>query len=187
LRKEPCLSIASVAGVRQLGSCARVRLPPPGRWRTGLFHGVPRKTHGGVALGRLLFVTAEPHSLGGGGGQHRGRRTGTWPRGLLLAEPPPRVAGHTCDGDEAATKTRKTKAGEGDRRWKVGQSIYLKGSDAQMIQWLTNTRRQWRGGARSVRMKNSSLFPFSSAIKFCITFLSVNRNPNLMIFVFEFF
>jgi hypothetical protein len=30
----------------------------------------------------------EPHSLCGGGGQHRGRRTGTWPRGLLLVEPP---------------------------------------------------------------------------------------------------
>jgi hypothetical protein len=27
-------------------------------------------------------------------------------RGLLLAEPPPRVAGHTCDRDEAATETR---------------------------------------------------------------------------------
>jgi hypothetical protein len=51
---------------------------------------------GGV-LGWLLFVTAVPHSLGGGGGQHRGRRTGTGPWGLLLAEPPPRVAGHTCD------------------------------------------------------------------------------------------
>jgi hypothetical protein len=88
LRKKPCLSIAGITGVRQLGPCARVRLPPPGRQRTDLFHGVPRKTHGGGALGRLLFFTAEPHSLGGGGGQHRGRRTGTWPRGLLLAEPP---------------------------------------------------------------------------------------------------
>jgi hypothetical protein len=27
--------------------------------------------HGGGMTGRLLFVTAEPHSLGGGGGQHR--------------------------------------------------------------------------------------------------------------------
>jgi hypothetical protein len=59
-----------------------------------------------------------------GGGQHRGRRMGTWPRGLLLAEPPPRVAGHTCDGDEAATKTRKAEAGEGDRRRKAGRSVY---------------------------------------------------------------
>jgi hypothetical protein len=83
-----------------------------------------RKSHGGGALGRLLFVTVEPHSLGRGRGQHRGRRTGTWPRGLLFAEPPPRVAGHTCDGDEAATEMRKAEAGEGDRRWKTGQSIY---------------------------------------------------------------
>jgi hypothetical protein len=47
-----------------------------------------------------------------------------WPRGLLLAEPPPRVAGHTCDGDEAATETRKAEVGEGDRRRKAGRSIY---------------------------------------------------------------
>jgi hypothetical protein len=53
-----------------------------------VLHGAPRKTHGGGALGRLLFVIAEPHSLGGGGRQHRGRRTGTWPWGLVLAEPP---------------------------------------------------------------------------------------------------
>jgi hypothetical protein len=57
---------------------------------------------GGSTLGRLLFVTVEPHSLGGGGGQHRGRQTGMWLQGLLLAEPPPRVVGHTCDRDEAA-------------------------------------------------------------------------------------
>jgi hypothetical protein len=61
--------MADVAGVRQLGPCAGVRLHPPGRRRTGLFHGAPRKTHGGGALGRLLFVTAEPYSLGGGGGK----------------------------------------------------------------------------------------------------------------------
>jgi hypothetical protein len=107
--------MAGIAGVRQLGPCTRVRLPPPGRRRIDLFHGAPRKTHGGSALGRLLFVTVEPHSLDGGSGQHRGRWTGTWPRGLLLAEPPPRVADHTCDRDEAATETRKAKAGEGDR------------------------------------------------------------------------
>jgi hypothetical protein len=69
--------MAGVAGVRQLGPCARVLLPPPGQRRTSLFHGVPRKTHRGGALGRLLFVTTEPHSLGEGSGQHRGRRTGT--------------------------------------------------------------------------------------------------------------
>jgi hypothetical protein len=120
--------MAGVTRVRQLGPCARVRLPPPGRRRTDLFHGAPRKTHGGGALGRLLF-TAEPHSLGGGGGQHRGRRTGTWPRDLLLAEPPPRVADHTYDGDEAVTETRNAEAREGDRRRKAGQSVYLKGSD----------------------------------------------------------
>jgi hypothetical protein len=86
----------------------------PGRRRTDLFHGASRKTHESGTLGRLLFVTAEPHSLGGGGGQHRGRRMGTWPRGLFLAEP--RVAGHTCDEDEVVTETRKAEAGEGDIR-----------------------------------------------------------------------
>jgi hypothetical protein len=96
-----------VAGVHQLGPCARVQLHPPGRRRTDLFHGAPRKTHGGGALGWLLFITAEPHSLCRSGRQHRGRWTGTWLRGLLLVEPPPRVAGHTYDGDEAATETRK--------------------------------------------------------------------------------
>jgi hypothetical protein len=115
--------MAGIAGVRQLGPCARVRLPPSGRRRTDLFHGVPRKTHGGGALGRLLFVTAEPHSLGGGSRQHRGRRMGTWPWGLLLAEPPGN-AGHTCDKDEATTETRKAEAEEGDRRRKAGQSVY---------------------------------------------------------------
>jgi hypothetical protein len=80
--EKTCLSMAGVARVRQLGPCMRVRLPPPGRRRTGLFHGAPRKAHRGGALERLLFVTAKPHSPGGGGGQHRGRRTGTWPWGL---------------------------------------------------------------------------------------------------------
>jgi hypothetical protein len=75
-------------------------------------------------LGRLLFVTAKPHSLGGGGGQRRGIWTGTWPRGLLLAEPPPRVAGHTYDKDDAATEMRKADAGEGDRRRKAGRGVY---------------------------------------------------------------
>jgi hypothetical protein len=32
--------------------------------------GASRKTHGSGVLGRLLVVTAEPHSLGRGGGQH---------------------------------------------------------------------------------------------------------------------
>jgi hypothetical protein len=113
--------------------CARVRLPPPGRRRTCLFHGALRKTHGGGALERLLFITTEPQSLGVGGGQHRGRRTGTWSWGLLLAEPPTRVAGHTCDGGEAATEMRKAEAGEGDRKRKAELSVYEKGSDVQMI------------------------------------------------------
>jgi hypothetical protein len=117
--------MAGVVGVRQLGPCVHVRLPPLGRRKTSLFYGAPRKTHGGGALGWLLFVTAEPHSLGGGSGQHGGRRTGTWPQGLLLAElPPPRVAGHTCVGDEAAMETRKAGAREGDRRWKAGRRVY---------------------------------------------------------------
>jgi hypothetical protein len=124
LRKKPYRSMASVAGVRQLGPCARVWLPPPGRRRTGLFYGASRKTHRGDELGWLLFVTAEPHSIGGVGGQHRGRWMGMWPRGLLLAEPPPRVAGHTCDRDEAATATRKAEVGEGDRRQKARRSVY---------------------------------------------------------------
>jgi hypothetical protein len=46
-----------------------------------------------------------------------------WPWGLLLAEPPPRVAGHTYDGDEARTEARKAEAGEGDRRRKVGRHL----------------------------------------------------------------
>jgi hypothetical protein len=82
-----------------------------------------RKTNRGGALGRLLFVPAEPHSLGKGGGQHRGRRMGTCPQGLLLTEPP-LVANHPCDKDEATTETRKAEAGEGDRRRKAGRSVY---------------------------------------------------------------
>jgi hypothetical protein len=65
VEEKTILSMAGIAGVRQLGPCACVRLPSPGRRRTWLFHEAPRKTHGGDALGRLLFVAAEPHSLGG--------------------------------------------------------------------------------------------------------------------------
>jgi hypothetical protein len=57
--------MAGVVGVRQLGPCAHVRLPPLGRRRTDLFHRALRKTHGGGVLGRLLFVTVEPHYLRG--------------------------------------------------------------------------------------------------------------------------
>jgi hypothetical protein len=42
-----------------------------------------------------------------------------WGHDLLLAEPRPRVAGHPCDGDEAAMETRKAEAREGDRRRKA--------------------------------------------------------------------
>jgi hypothetical protein len=44
--KKPCLSMAGVAGVHQLGPCARVRLPPLGRQRTGLFNGAPERRTG---------------------------------------------------------------------------------------------------------------------------------------------
>jgi hypothetical protein len=60
----------------------------------------------------------------------RGRRTsprktnGDVAVGPPPSEPPPRVAGHTCDGDEAAIETRKAEAGEGDRRRKAVQSVY---------------------------------------------------------------
>jgi hypothetical protein len=107
LRKKPYLSMEGVTRVRQLGPCAPLRLPSPSRRRTDLFHGAPRKTHEGGALGWLFFITAEPHSFDGGDGQHRGRRTGTWPWGLLLVEPPPRFTGHTCDGDEEGGSRRR--------------------------------------------------------------------------------
>jgi hypothetical protein len=116
--------MAGVTGVRQLGPCTSVRLPPLGRRKTGLFHGAPRKTHGGGALGRLLFVTVEPHCFSEGGGQHRGRRMRMCPRGLLLAEPPPRVVGHSYDVNEAATETRKAETREGGRMRKAVQSVY---------------------------------------------------------------
>jgi hypothetical protein len=82
--KKPYLSMESVTGVHQLGPCARVRLHPTGQRRTGLFHGAQRKTHRGGALGRLLFVTTEPHSLSGGR-RTAPRKTG----GDVAAGPPP--------------------------------------------------------------------------------------------------
>jgi hypothetical protein len=45
-------------------------------------------------------------------------------RGASSLQTSPRVTDHTCDGDEAATETRKAEAGEGDRRRKAGRSIY---------------------------------------------------------------
>jgi hypothetical protein len=44
--------------------------------------------------------------------------------GPPLCRIPPRVAGHTCDGDEAATETRKADIGERDRRQKAGRRVY---------------------------------------------------------------
>jgi hypothetical protein len=103
--------MAGVAGVRQLGPCARVRLPPPGPRRTGLFHGASRKTHGGVALGRLLFVTTEHLTLLAGAadsteedGRGRGRGASSLQNLPLESQAIP------------ATETRKAEAGEGDRR-----------------------------------------------------------------------
>jgi hypothetical protein len=46
VEEKTCLSMTGIAGVHQLGPCARVWLPPLGRQRIGLFHGVPWKTHG---------------------------------------------------------------------------------------------------------------------------------------------
>jgi hypothetical protein len=115
--------MAGVARVHQLGPCARVRLPPPGRRRTDFFHGALRKTHGAA---HWDGSSSSPRNLT----LLVGRRTtprktgGDVAVGPPLAEPPPRVANHTCDGDEAATKTRKAEAGEGDRRRKAGQSVY---------------------------------------------------------------
>jgi hypothetical protein len=115
------------------------------------------KMHGGGTLGWLLFITAEPHSLDRGGGQHRGRWTGTWLRGLLLAEPPPIVSSHPCDGDEAVTKMRKAMLEKGieDRRW--GKAFRFGCANDTMI---NNHPSPMKGRARSIRMKNSLLFPF---------------------------
>jgi hypothetical protein len=153
--------MAGVAGVRQLAPWAHGRLPPIGRQRTGLFHGAPRKTHESGVLGRLLFVTMDPHSLGRGGGQHRGRRTGTWPRGVILAEPPPRVADHIYDGDEAATETGKAE----------GRAEHLlKRFGCANDTMINKHPSQWRGGARSVRMNNSLLSPFNLQSNFVLRF-----------------
>jgi hypothetical protein len=80
--------MAGVTGVRQLGPCARVRLPPPRPTKNRPLPWSAEEDARGNALGQLLFITVEPHSLGGGGGQHRGRWTGTWLRGLPLQNLP---------------------------------------------------------------------------------------------------
>jgi hypothetical protein len=115
--------MVGVARVCQLGPCTRVWLPPPSRRRTNLFHGAPRKTQGqrdGTAPLRHLGTSLSWR----GGGQYRGMQTRTWSQGLVLAKPPPRVAGHPCDGYESSTDTRKAQAREWDRRRKPGQSAY---------------------------------------------------------------
>jgi hypothetical protein len=71
----------------------------------------------------------------GRGRGRRGRRTtpkktdGDVAVGLLLAEPPPRVAGHPCDRDEAVTEMTKAKLEkriEGGRRRRGGGERLLK-------------------------------------------------------------
>jgi hypothetical protein len=132
LRKIPGLSMVGIIAVRQLGPCVCVQLLP--RADEELTFSMERRgKRTGAAWGGLFFVFAERHYLGGDDGEHRGRRTETWLRGLHLAEPPPRVMGHPCDRDEAAMETMKAEAGEGDRRRKAGQSVYLKVLEAQMI------------------------------------------------------
>jgi hypothetical protein len=86
--KIPCLSMASIAGVRQLSPCARVRLPPLGRRRTDLFHGASSETHRGGTLGQLLFVTAVPHSLGGAADSTEEDRRGRGRRASFLQNLP---------------------------------------------------------------------------------------------------
>jgi hypothetical protein len=145
--------MVGVAGVRQLGPCAHVRLPPLGRRRTGLFHGAPRKTHGGGALERLLFVATKPHSLCGGGGQHRGRRTGLWPQGLLLAELPPRVAGHPCDEDKEGGSLRMGLKAEG------GKEHLLKGFGCANDTMINNHSLRMKGRGQVYSNEEQFAFP----------------------------
>jgi hypothetical protein len=75
--------MAGVAGVCQLGPCARVRLPFPGRRRTNLFHGALRKMHGGGAREAPLHHYGTSLSW-------RGRRTALRKTdGDVAAGPPP--------------------------------------------------------------------------------------------------
>jgi hypothetical protein len=65
-----------------------------------------------------------------------------------------------------ATETRlrrrqgRQKPEKGIKGRRQGKAYIKKGSDAQIIRWLTTSRHHWRGGSKSVRMKNSLLFPF---------------------------
>jgi hypothetical protein len=59
------LESANLALARLYGFLPRLTKNWPLPWS------IEKDARGG-ALGRLLFIAAEPHSLGGGGGQHRG-------------------------------------------------------------------------------------------------------------------
>jgi hypothetical protein len=101
LEEKPCLSMAGIAGVCQLGPCARVRLPPR--------------------------ADEEPTSSMERRGRRMGWRAGTTPlrhRGTSLSWQGWRTAPRKTDGDVATTEMRKAEAGEGDRRRKAGQSVY---------------------------------------------------------------
>jgi hypothetical protein len=111
--------MAGAAGVRQLGPCARVRLPP---WadEEPAYSMECREIRTGAArwdgssssprnLTLLAGVTDSTEEDGRGHGH-----------GASSLQNPPRVAGHTCDGDEAATETSKVEARERDRRLKAG-------------------------------------------------------------------
>jgi hypothetical protein len=71
----------------------------------------------GGALGQLLFISTEPHSLDRGSGQHRAKRTGTCCRASSLQNLP--LESRAIP----ATEMRKAEAGEGDRRQKAGWSV----------------------------------------------------------------
>jgi hypothetical protein len=104
--------MVGVAGVRQLGPCARVQLPPPGRRRTDLFHGAPKKAHRAAHGDGSPWL---PHNLTLLVGAADNTEEDGRGRGLLLGEPPLRVASHPCDGDKAATETRNVEAKDGDK------------------------------------------------------------------------
>jgi hypothetical protein len=120
LRKKTCLSMVGVANLAL--SCVCGFLP-------GLTKNwpLPWSTEED-ARGRRAGTTPLRHR--GTSLSWRGRRTAPRKKnGDVAAGPPPcrtppRVAGHTCDGDEAATETRKAEAEEEDRRRKAGQSVY---------------------------------------------------------------
>jgi hypothetical protein len=110
--------MAGVAGVRQLGPCTCVRLPPPGRQRAGLFHGAPRKTHEGGALGGSSSSPQNLTLLAGVADStvEDGRGHGLGASSLHNLPLESRAI--------PATETRKAEAGARDRRQKAGRSVY---------------------------------------------------------------